>query len=92
MTCHLRKQASIATNNNVRIGDMYGAASQTWAASDVWALWKVDDNDASYDTHLMAALPQGAAIARSTPLGTLMAARRISRTVLSALLILGCCR
>ena len=53
MTCHLRKQARDATNNNVRIGDMYGAGSQTWAASDVWALWKVDDNDASYDTHLM---------------------------------------
>ena len=53
MTCHLRKQARDATNNNVRIGDMYGAGSQTWAASDVWALWRVDDNDASYDTHLM---------------------------------------
>ena len=53
MTCHLRKQARDATNNNVRIGDMYGTGSQTWAASDVWALWKVDDNDASYDTHLM---------------------------------------
>lgn len=53
MTCHLRKQARDATNNNVRIGDMYGAGSQTWAASDVWALWKVDDNDASYDIHLM---------------------------------------
>ena len=53
MTCHLRKQARDATNNNVRIGDMYGAGSQTWAASDVWALRKVDDNDASYDTHLM---------------------------------------
>ena len=32
---------------------MYGAGSQTWAASDVWALWRVDDNDPSYDTHLM---------------------------------------
>ncbi|WP_186497283.1 AAA family ATPase [Synechococcus sp. TAK9802] len=53
MTCHLRKQARDATNNNVRIGDMYGAGSQTWAASDVWALWKVEDNDPSYDTHLM---------------------------------------
>ena len=53
MTCHLRKQARDATNNNVRIGDMYGAGSQTWAASDVWALWRVDDNDAGYDTHLM---------------------------------------
>ena len=53
MTCHLRKQARDATNNNVRIGDMYGAGSQTWAASDVWALWRVDDNDPSYDTHLM---------------------------------------
>ena len=53
MTCHPRKQARDATNNNVRIGDMYGAGSQTWAASDVWALWRVDDNDASYDTHLM---------------------------------------
>ena len=47
MTCHLRKQARDATNNNVRIGDMYGAGSQTWAASDVWALWKVEDNDPS---------------------------------------------
>ena len=53
MTCHLRKQARDATNNNVRIGDMYGAGSQTWAASDLWALWKVEDNDPSYDTHLM---------------------------------------
>ena len=41
MTCHLRKQARDAINNNVRIGDMYGAGSQTWAASDVWALWRV---------------------------------------------------
>ena len=32
---------------------MYGAGSQTWAASDVWALWRVEDNDTSYETHLM---------------------------------------
>ena len=31
---------------------MYGAGSQTWAVSDVWVLWRVDDNDPSYDTHL----------------------------------------
>ena len=53
MTCHLRKQARDATSNNVRIGDMYGAGSQTWAASDVWALWRVEDHDASYDTHFL---------------------------------------
>ena len=32
---------------------VYGAGSQTWAASYVWALWRVEDNDASYDTHLI---------------------------------------
>ena len=53
MTSHLSKQAKDAVNNNVRISDLYGAGSQTWAASDVWALWRVDDNDPSYDTHLM---------------------------------------
>lgn len=53
MTFQLLNQARDSTNNNVRIGDMYGTVSQTWAASDVWALWRVDDNDANYDTHLM---------------------------------------
>ena len=53
MTCHLRKQARDATNNTVRIGDLYGAGSQAWAASDVWAIWKADTNDDNYDTHLI---------------------------------------
>ena len=53
MTSHLRKQAKDAVSNNVRISDLYGAGSQTWAASDVWALWRVEDNDPSYETHLM---------------------------------------
>ena len=35
MTCHLRKQARDATSNTVRIGDLFGAGSQAWAASDV---------------------------------------------------------
>ncbi len=29
ITCHLRKQARDATNNNVRIGDIYGSGVQT---------------------------------------------------------------
>jgi len=53
MTCHLRKQARDATSNTVRIGDLFGAGSQAWAASDVWAIWKADTADDSYDTHLI---------------------------------------
>ena len=53
MTCHLRKQARDATSNTVRIGDLFGAGSQAWAASDVWALWKADTAEQSYDTHLI---------------------------------------
>ena len=30
------------TSNTVRIGDLFGAGSQAWAASDVWAIWKAD--------------------------------------------------
>ena len=53
MTCHLRKQARDATSNTVRIGDLFGAGSQAWAASDVWAIWKADIADDTYDTHLI---------------------------------------
>ena len=53
MTCHLRKQARDATSNTVRIGDLFGAGSQAWAASDVWAIWKADTADDSYNTHLI---------------------------------------
>ena len=53
MTCHLRKQARDATSNTVRIGDLFGAGSQAWAASDVWAIWKADTCEPTYDTHLI---------------------------------------
>ena len=53
MTWHLRKQARDATSNTVRIGDLFGAGSQAWAASDVWATWKADTADDSYYTHLI---------------------------------------
>ena len=53
MTCHLRKQARDATSNTVSINDLFGAGSQAWAASDVWAIWKADTADESYDTHLI---------------------------------------
>ena len=45
MTCHLRKQARDATSNTFRIGDFFGAGSQAWAASDVWAIWKADTDE-----------------------------------------------
>ena len=34
LTCQLRKQAREATSNTVRIGDLFSAGSQAWAASD----------------------------------------------------------
>ena len=53
MTCHLRKQGRDTTTNKVKIGDLFGAGSQGWAASDVWAIWKADEPDMTLDTHLM---------------------------------------
>ena len=53
MTCHLRKQGRETTTNKVKIGDLYGAGSQGWAASDVWGIWRADKPDKELDTHLM---------------------------------------
>jgi len=66
MTCHLRKQARDATSNTVRIGDLFGAGSQAWAASDVWAIWKADTADDSYDTHLILKCLKGRFCAEGT--------------------------
>ena len=92
MTCHLRKQARDATSNTVRIGDLFGAGSQAWAASDVWAIWKADTADDSYDTHLILKCLKGR-FSRKALLGIWMGAKRTTRTVSSALLTrLICCR
>ena len=42
MSAHLRKQGKDSTTNAITIDSIYGAGSQVWASSDVWAIWRLD--------------------------------------------------
>ena len=42
MSAHLRKQSKDSTTNAITIDSIYGAGSQVWASSDVWAIWRLD--------------------------------------------------
>ena len=42
ISAHLRKQSKDSTTNAITLDSVFGAASQGWAASEVWGLWKLD--------------------------------------------------
>ena len=42
MSAHIRKQSKNSTTNAINLDSVFGAASQSWAASDVWAIWRLD--------------------------------------------------
>ena len=42
MSAHLRKQSKDSTTNAITLDSVFGAASQGWAASEVWGLWRLD--------------------------------------------------
>ncbi len=42
MSAHLRKQSKDSTTNTITLDSVFGAASQVWAASDVWGIWRLD--------------------------------------------------
>ena len=42
MSAHLRKQSKDSTTKAITIDSVFGAASQVWAASDVWGIWRLD--------------------------------------------------
>ena len=45
MSAHLRKQSKDSTTNAITIDSIYGAGSQVWASSDVWAIWRLDKQE-----------------------------------------------
>jgi energy-coupling factor transporter ATP-binding protein EcfA2 len=42
LSAHLRKQSKDSTTNAITLDSVFGAASQGWAASEVWGLWRLD--------------------------------------------------
>ena len=42
MSAHIRKQSKNSTTNAINLDSVFGAASQSWAASDVWGIWRLD--------------------------------------------------
>ena len=44
MSAHLRKQSKDSSTNTITMDSIYGAGSQGWAASEVWGIWRLDQN------------------------------------------------
>ena len=42
MSAHIRKQSKDSMTNAINLDSVFGAASQGWAASDVWGIWRLD--------------------------------------------------
>ena len=42
MSAHIRKQSKDSTTNAINLDSVFGAASQGWAASDVWGIWRLE--------------------------------------------------
>ena len=49
MSDHLRKQSEDTITNAITLDSVFGAASQGWAASEVWGIWRLDQQQPDQD-------------------------------------------
>ena len=66
MSAHLRKQSKDSTTNAITLDSVFGAASQGWAASEVWGLWKLDQQQPNQNIQMRLQCVKGRTCADGT--------------------------
>ena len=66
MSAHLRKQSKDSTTNAITLDSVFGAASQGWAASEVWGLWRLDQQQPNQNIQMRLQCVKGRTCADGT--------------------------
>ena len=66
MSAHLRKQSKDSTTNAITLDSVFGAASQGWAASDVWGIWRLDQQQPDQNIQMRLQCVKGRTCADGT--------------------------
>jgi hypothetical protein len=66
MSAHLRKQSKDSTTNAITLDSVFGAASQGWAASDVWGIWRLDQQQPNQNIQMRLQCVKGRTCADGT--------------------------
>ena len=66
LSAHLRKQSKDSTTNAITLDSVFGAASQGWAASEVWGLWKLDQQQPDQNIQMRLQCVKGRTCADGT--------------------------
>jgi hypothetical protein len=66
MSAHLRKQSKDSTTNAITLDSVFGAASQGWAASDVWGIWRLDKQQPNQNIQMRLQCVKGRTCADGT--------------------------
>ena len=66
MSAHLRKQSKDSTTNAITLDSVFGAASQGWAASDVWGIWRLDQQQPDQNIRMRLQCVKGRTCADGT--------------------------
>ena len=66
MSAHLRKQSKDSTTNAITLDSVFGAASQGWAASEVWGIWRLDQQQPNQNIQMRLQCVKGRTCADGT--------------------------
>ena len=66
MSAHLRKQSKDSTTNAITLDSVFGAASQGWPASDVWGIWRLDQQQPDQNIQMRLQCVKGRTCADGT--------------------------
>ena len=66
MSAHLRKQSKDSTTNAITLDSVFGAASQGWAASEVWGIWRLDQQQPNKNIQMRLQCVKGRTCADGT--------------------------
>ena len=66
MSAHLRKQSKDSSTNTITMDSIYGAGSQGWAASEVWGIWRLDQQQPNQNIQMRLQCLKGRTCADGT--------------------------
>ena len=66
ISAHLRKQSKDSTTNAITLDSVFGAASQGWAASEVWGIWRLDQQQPNQNIQMRLECVKGRTCADGT--------------------------
>ena len=66
LSAHLRKQSKDSTTNAITLDSVFGAASQGWAASEVWGLWRLNQQQPDQNIQMRLQCVKGRTCADGT--------------------------